>query len=176
VEFFGVCLQGFVFTEYAWVQSYGSRYVRPPIIHGDVKRTAPMTVREFKVAQKLTDLPVKGMLTGPVTMLNWSFARSDVSRSTTAFQLALAIREEVADLEAAGCSIVQVRPVNVCLHRWKALLTCFFLDHGPKWHQRNADVMQGAIDLPCSHMLKILEEAFWQNILPGSCRTYIPSL
>jgi DNA primase large subunit len=135
-----------------------------------------MTVREFKVAQKLTDLPVKGMLTGPVTMLNWSFARSDVSRSTTAFQLALAIREEVADLEAAGCSIVQVRPVNVCLHRWKALLTCFFLDHGPKWHQRNADVMQGAIDLPCSHMLKILEEAFWQNILPGSCRTYIPSL
>lgn len=109
VEFFGVSLDGFAFTEQAWVQSYGSRYVRPPIIHADVKRTKPMTVREFLVAQRLTELPVKGMLTGPVTMLNWSFARNDVSRSTTAFQLALAIRDEVADLEKAGCSIIQVR-------------------------------------------------------------------
>jgi 5-methyltetrahydropteroyltriglutamate--homocysteine methyltransferase len=75
-----------------------------------------MTVREFKVAQSVTELPVKGMLTGPVTMLNWSFARSDVSRSTTAFQLALAIREEVADLEAAGCSIIQVQSASTC-HR-----------------------------------------------------------
>lgn len=109
MEFFGVCLEGFAFTQHAWVQSYGSRYVRPPIIHSDVRRTGPMTVREFEVAQGLTDLPVKGMLTGPVTMLNWSFPRDDVSRSTTAFQLAMAIRDEVADLEKAGCSIVQVR-------------------------------------------------------------------
>ena len=109
VEYFGVSLEGFAFTEHAWVQSYGSRYVRPPIIHADVRRTAPMTVREFTVAQRLTDQPVKGMLTGPVTMLNWAFARSDVARSVTAFQLALAVREEVVDLEAAGCSIIQVR-------------------------------------------------------------------
>jgi methionine synthase II (cobalamin-independent) len=98
------------------VQSYGSRYVRPPIIHSDVKRTKAMTVREFQVAQRLSKLPVKGMLTGPVTMLNWSFARNDVSRSTTAFQLALAIRDEVADLEKAGCSIIQVclsRPLHL---------------------------------------------------------------
>ena len=109
MEYFGVSLEGFAFTEHAWVQSYGSRYVRPPIIHADVRRTAPMTVREFTVAQRLTDQPVKGMLTGPVTMLNWAFARSDVARSVTAFQLALAVREEVVDLEAAGCSIIQVR-------------------------------------------------------------------
>lgn len=109
MEFFGLLLEGFAFTENAWVQSYGSRYVRPPIIHDDVRRLSPMTLREFKVAQSLTERPVKGMLTGPVTMLNWAFARNDVPRSTTAFQLALALREEVSDLEQAGCSIIQVR-------------------------------------------------------------------
>ena len=97
------------------MQSYGSRYVRPPVIHADVSRPAAMTVREFQVAQRLTEQPVKGMLTGPVTMLNWAFARNDVSRSTTAYQLALAIRAEVADLEAAGCKIIQARaPRSPC--------------------------------------------------------------
>jgi methionine synthase II (cobalamin-independent) len=110
VEYFGVSLEGFAFTEHGWVQSYGSRYVRPPIIHADVARPAAMTVREFRVAQRLTERPVKGMLTGPVTMLNWAFPRSDLPRSATAFQLALAIRDEVKDLEAAGCSIIQARP------------------------------------------------------------------
>jgi len=108
VEYFGQQLSGFAFTENGWVQSYGSRYVRPPIIFGDVDRPAPMTVREFKVAQALTKKPVKGMLTGPITMLNWSFPRTDVSRQDQAFQIALALREEVADLEAAGAVIIQV--------------------------------------------------------------------
>ena len=109
VEYFAACLDGYTFTQHAWVQSYGSRYVRPPIIHGDIKRATAMTIREFKVAQAITHLPVKGMLTGPVTMLNWSFPRSDIPRSVSAFQLALAIREEVVDLEKAGCTIIQVR-------------------------------------------------------------------
>ncbi|MBR8836873.1 MAG: 5-methyltetrahydropteroyltriglutamate--homocysteine S-methyltransferase [Stigonema ocellatum SAG 48.90 = DSM 106950] len=108
VEFFGQQLSGFAFTENGWVQSYGSRYVRPPIIYGDVVRTAPMTVREFKVAQSLTEKPVKGMLTGPVTILNWSYARTDISRQEQAFQIALALRDEVADLEAAGAKVIQV--------------------------------------------------------------------
>ncbi|CAB1115662.1 unnamed protein product [Ectocarpus sp. CCAP 1310/34] len=89
-------------------QSYGSRCVRPPIIHGDVSRPTAMTTREFKVAQELTPRPVKGMLTGPVTILNWSFPRLDVSRKEQAFQIALAISDEVADLEAAGCKVIQV--------------------------------------------------------------------
>ncbi|CAM9342768.1 unnamed protein product, partial [Ectocarpus sp. 8 AP-2014] len=89
-------------------QSYGSRCVRPPIIHGDVSRPTAMTTREFKVAQDLTTRPVKGMLTGPVTILNWSFPRLDVSRKEQAFQIALAISDEVADLEAAGCKVIQV--------------------------------------------------------------------
>lgn len=108
VEFFGMQLSGFAFTEYAWVQSYGSRCVRPPIIYGDVTRTQPMTIREFKVAQSLTDKIVKGMLTGPVTMINWSFTRTDISRREQAMQIALALRDEVADLEAAGAKMVQI--------------------------------------------------------------------
>lgn len=108
VEFFGQQLSGFAFTEHGWVQSYGSRCVRPPIIYGDIDRPQPMTLREFKVAQSLTQKPVKGMLTGPVTMLNWSFPRSDIPRSEQAFQIALALRQEVADLEAAGAKIIQI--------------------------------------------------------------------
>jgi 5-methyltetrahydropteroyltriglutamate--homocysteine methyltransferase len=108
VEYFGQQLAGFAFTEQGWVQSYGSRYVRPPIIYGDIARPQPMTVREFRVAQALTQKPVKGMLTGPVTMLNWSFPRVDLSRQEQAFQIALALREEVADLEAAGAQVIQI--------------------------------------------------------------------
>ncbi|PPS40400.1 5-methyltetrahydropteroyltriglutamate--homocysteine S-methyltransferase [Chroococcidiopsis sp. TS-821] len=108
VEFFGQQLSGFAFTEHGWVQSYGSRCVRPPIIYGDVARTQPMTLREFKVAQSLTNKIVKGMLTGPVTMINWSFTRIDIPRSEQAMQIALALREEVADLEAAGAKMVQI--------------------------------------------------------------------
>lgn len=108
VECFGVKLDGFVFTEAGWVQSYGSRYVRPPIISGDVSRPEPMTVSEFVIAQGVTKKPVKGMLTGPVTILNWSFPRKDIPRSAQAFQIALALRQEVADLEVAGCHILQV--------------------------------------------------------------------
>ncbi|MGG6298024.1 5-methyltetrahydropteroyltriglutamate--homocysteine S-methyltransferase [Leptolyngbya sp. AN02str] len=108
VEFFGQQLSGFAFTEHGWVQSYGSRCVRPPIIYGDVVRTQPMTIREFKVAQSLTDKIMKGMLTGPVTMINWSFTRTDIPRSEQAMQIALALREEVADLETAGAKMVQI--------------------------------------------------------------------
>jgi 5-methyltetrahydropteroyltriglutamate--homocysteine methyltransferase len=108
VEYFGQQLAGFAFTEQGWVQSYGSRYVRPPIIYGDVARLQPMTVREFRVAQSLTQKPVKGMLTGPVTMLNWSFPRADITRQEQAFQIALALRAEVADLEATGAQVIQI--------------------------------------------------------------------
>ncbi|MFN3360255.1 MAG: 5-methyltetrahydropteroyltriglutamate--homocysteine S-methyltransferase [Pseudanabaenaceae cyanobacterium] len=108
VEFFGQQLQGFAFTEHGWVQSYGSRCVRPPIIYGDINRPQPMTLREFQVAQSLTPKIVKGMLTGPVTMLNWSFPRIDISRREQALQIALALREEVADLQAAGAKIIQI--------------------------------------------------------------------
>ncbi len=108
VEYFGEQLDGFTFTQHGWVQSYGSRCVKPPIIYGDVRRPAPMTVRWSTYAQSLSDKPVKGMLTGPVTLLQWSFVRSDQPRSVTARQLALAIRDEVADLEAAGIPIIQI--------------------------------------------------------------------
>lgn len=108
VEFFAEKMNGFAFTEHGWVQSYGNRYVRPPIIWGDVRRTAPMTVREFAKAQSFTEKPVKGMLTGPVTILNWSFVRDDIPREQVAYQLALALREEIADLEAAGAKVIQV--------------------------------------------------------------------
>lgn len=108
VEYFGQQLAGFAFTEHGWVQSYGSRYVRPPIIFGDVLRNAPMTVREYQVAQSLTQKPVKGMLTAPITILNWSFPRDDISRRDQAFQIALALREEITDLETAGARIIQV--------------------------------------------------------------------
>ncbi|HEY8255246.1 MAG TPA: 5-methyltetrahydropteroyltriglutamate--homocysteine S-methyltransferase, partial [Rhizomicrobium sp.] len=108
VEYFGEQLNGFAFTERAWVQSYGSRCVKPPIIFGDVSRPTPMTVRWTQMAQKYTDKPVKGMLTGPVTILQWSFVRDDQPRSETCRQIALAIRDEVMDLQAAGVKIIQI--------------------------------------------------------------------
>jgi len=108
VEYFGEQLWGYAFTENAWVQSYGSRCVKPPIIYGDVYRPNPMTVETARYAQSLTDKPMKGILTGPVTMLQWSFVRDDQPREVTAMQLALAIREEVADLEKAGIRIIQI--------------------------------------------------------------------
>jgi 5-methyltetrahydropteroyltriglutamate--homocysteine methyltransferase len=108
VQYFAEQLSGFVTTRHGWVQSYGSRYVRPPILVGDVSRPAPMTVEWARFAQQQTSRPVKGMLTGPVTMLAWSFVRDDQPLSDTARQVALALRDEVADLEAAGIAIVQV--------------------------------------------------------------------
>ena len=108
VEYFGVKLSGITFTTMGWVQSYGSRYVRPPIVYGDVARTGPMTIREFVSAQAMTPKPVKGMLTAATTILNWSFPRKDISRENQAYQIGLALREEVNDLEAAGCRIIQV--------------------------------------------------------------------
>src|SRR6266705_1674151 len=108
VEYFGEQLQGFAFTEHGWVQSYGSRYVKPPIIYGDVSRPKAMTVRWSTFAQSKTARPVKGMLTGPVTILQWSFVRDDQPRAETAKQLALAIRDELKDLEAAGIRVMQI--------------------------------------------------------------------
>ena len=108
VQYFGEQLSGFAFTKFAWVQSYGSRCVRPPIIFGDVSRPKPMTVEWWRYAQSLTKKPMKGMLTGPVTILNWSFVRDDQPRSVTCRQLAFAIRDEVADLEKAGAQIIQI--------------------------------------------------------------------
>ncbi len=108
VEYFGELLGGFAFTQNGWVQSYGSRCVKPPIIFGDVVRPAPMTVAWSAYAQSLTIKPVKGMLTGPVTILQWSFVRDDQPRQTTCRQLALALRDEVQDLEAAGIGLIQI--------------------------------------------------------------------
>ena len=108
VEYFGRQLDGFLFTENAWVQSYGSRCVRPPIIAGDVSRPEPMTVRWLSYANEQTDELVKGMLTGPVTILQWSFVRDDQPRAETCRQIALAIRDEVLDLEAAGIQAIQI--------------------------------------------------------------------
>ncbi|MEK6592723.1 MAG: 5-methyltetrahydropteroyltriglutamate--homocysteine S-methyltransferase [Pseudomonadota bacterium] len=108
VEYFGEQLDGFAFTAHGWVQSYGSRCVKPPIIYGDVSRPRPMTVEWATYAQSLTKKPMKGMLTGPVTILQWSFVRDDQPRATTALQLALAIRAEVQDLERAGIGIIQI--------------------------------------------------------------------
>lgn len=108
VEYFGEHLDGFVFTQNGWVQSYGSRCVKPPIVIGDISRPKPITVEWAQYAQSLTDKPVKGMLTGPVTILCWSFPREDISRETIAKQIALALRDEVADLEAAGIGIIQI--------------------------------------------------------------------
>jgi 5-methyltetrahydropteroyltriglutamate--homocysteine methyltransferase len=108
VQYFGEQLAGVAVTELGWVQSFGTRYVRPPIIFGDVSRPAPMTVEWLTYAQSRTRRPVKGMLTGPVTMLKWSFERDDQPREATARQLALAIRDELADLEAAGIGVIQV--------------------------------------------------------------------
>ncbi|MBL3655168.1 5-methyltetrahydropteroyltriglutamate--homocysteine S-methyltransferase [Fulvivirga sediminis] len=108
VEYFGEKLNGFVFTQNGWVQSYGSRCVKPPIIYGDVSRPEAMTVKWSTYAQSLTDKLVKGMLTGPVTILQWSFVRNDQSRSATCNQIALAIRDEVVDLEEAGIKVIQI--------------------------------------------------------------------
>ncbi len=108
VEYFGEQLAGFAFTAHGWVQSYGTRCVKPPVIWGDVSRRGPMTVRWSRFAQSQTTRPVKGMLTGPVTMLQWSFVRDDQPRAETARQLALALRDEVLDLEAAGIAAIQV--------------------------------------------------------------------
>jgi 5-methyltetrahydropteroyltriglutamate--homocysteine methyltransferase len=108
VEYFGEQLDGFAFTRHGWVQSYGSRCVKPPIIWGDVSRPQPMTVAWSRYAQSLTDKPVKGMLTGPVTVLQWSFVRDDLPRDQVCLQLALALRDEVHDLESAGIRVIQI--------------------------------------------------------------------
>jgi 5-methyltetrahydropteroyltriglutamate--homocysteine methyltransferase len=108
VEYFGEQLDGYAFSQFGWVQSYGSRCVKPPILFGDIQRPQPMTVAWTQYAQSLTRRPMKGMLTGPVTMLNWSFVRDDQPRSVTCYQLALAIREEVLDLEKAGVRVIQI--------------------------------------------------------------------
>jgi 5-methyltetrahydropteroyltriglutamate--homocysteine methyltransferase len=108
VEYFGEQLNGYAFTQLGWVQSYGSRCVKPPIIFGDISRPRAMTVDWIRYAQSLTEKPMKGMLTGPVTLLNWSFVRDDQPRPETCLQLALAIRDEVLDLEAAGIPIIQI--------------------------------------------------------------------
>ena len=108
VEYFGQQLDGYLFSRFGWVQSYGSRCVKPPILFGDVRRPAPMTIEWIRHARSLTDKPVKGMLTGPVTLLNWSFVRDDQPRGETCLQLALAIRDEVQELEANGIDIIQI--------------------------------------------------------------------
>ncbi|MHC8420085.1 5-methyltetrahydropteroyltriglutamate--homocysteine S-methyltransferase [Streptomyces sp. NB004] len=108
VQYFAEQLTGYLATQHGWVQSYGTRYVRPPILAGDISRPEPMTVRWTSYAQSLSDRPVKGMLTGPVTMLAWSFVRDDQPLGDTARQVALALRDEVGDLEAAGTSVIQV--------------------------------------------------------------------
>ncbi len=108
VEYFGEQLSGYAFTRHGWVQSYGSRCVKPPILYGDISRPHAMTVEWSRYAQSLTRKPVKGMLTGPVTLLNWSFVRDDQPRSETCLQLALAVRDEVLDLEAAGIGMIQI--------------------------------------------------------------------
>ena len=108
VEYFGELLEGFAFTRFGWVQSYGSRCVKPPVIFGDVSRPKAMTVDWTRFAQSLTDKPVKGMLTGPVTILQWSFVRDDQPRDTTCRQIALALRDEVQDLENAGIGVIQI--------------------------------------------------------------------
>jgi 5-methyltetrahydropteroyltriglutamate--homocysteine methyltransferase len=108
VEFFGQKMKGFAFTKNGWVQSYGTRCVRPPIIYGDVSRPEPMTVKEISYAQSLTSKPVKGMLTGPVTILSWSFYRKDIPKKEIAYQIALVLRDEVSDLEKAGIKVIQI--------------------------------------------------------------------
>ena len=129
VEYFGEQLEGFAFTKNGWVQSYGSRGVKPPIIFGDVERPKPMTVKWSAFAQSLTEKPVKGMLTGPVTILQWSFARNDQSRKETAYQIAMAIRDEVEDLEKDGIKLIQIdepafrEGLPLRKHNWKDYLS-----------------------------------------------------
>ncbi|MCS7303472.1 MAG: 5-methyltetrahydropteroyltriglutamate--homocysteine S-methyltransferase, partial [Candidatus Kapabacteria bacterium] len=108
VEFFAEKMEGIAFTQHGWVLSYGTRVYRPPIIYGDVARTEPMTVQEVAFAQSLTQKPVKGMLTGPVTIIAWSYVREDIPIEQVAYQIALALNDEVRDLEQAGIAIVQI--------------------------------------------------------------------
>ncbi|MFK5246938.1 5-methyltetrahydropteroyltriglutamate--homocysteine S-methyltransferase [Glaesserella parasuis] len=108
VEYFGELLDGFAFTKFGWVQSYGSRCVKPPVIYGDVARPEPMTVRWSQYAQSLTNKVMKGMLTGPVTILQWSFVRNDIPRSTVCKQIGVALSDEVLDLESAGIKVIQI--------------------------------------------------------------------
>ncbi|MBU6505716.1 MAG: 5-methyltetrahydropteroyltriglutamate--homocysteine S-methyltransferase, partial [Betaproteobacteria bacterium] len=108
VEYFGEQLDGYAFSQHGWVQSYGSRCVKPPILYGDISRPRAMTVDWTGYAQSLTERPMKGMLTGPVTLLNWSFVRDDQPRSVSCLQLAMAIRQEVLDLEKAGVRVIQI--------------------------------------------------------------------
>src|SRR5262249_31157395 len=108
VEYFGEQLNGYAFSQFGWVQSYGSRCVKPPILLGDISRPKAITVEWIRYAQSLTKKPMKGMLTGPVTILNWSFVRDDQPRSVSCHQLALAMREEVMDLERAGVPVIQI--------------------------------------------------------------------
>ena len=108
VEYFGELLDGFHFTQNGWVQSYGSRCVKPPVIYGDISRPEPMTVKWIKYAQSRTERPVKGMLTGPVTIINWSFVRNDIPKETVAKQIALCLCDEISDLQDAGIAIIQV--------------------------------------------------------------------
>ena len=108
VEYFGEQLDGYAFSQFGWVQSYGSRCVKPPILFGDIQRPRAMTVDWTRFAQSLTDRPMKGMLTGPVTLFNWSFVRDDQPRAVTCRQLALAMRAEVLDLERAGVRVIQI--------------------------------------------------------------------
>ncbi len=128
VEYFGEQLSGFVFTQNGWVQSYGSRCVKPPVIYGDVERPAPMTVKWSSFAQANSEKLVKGMLTGPVTILQWSFVRDDQPRRDTTFQIALAIRDEVVDLEKAGIKVIQIdepairEGLPLRKHAWKGYL------------------------------------------------------
>ena len=128
VEYFGEQLDGFAFTRNGWVQSYGSRCVKPPVVIGDISRPTPMTVEWSRYAQSLTDKPMKGMLTGPITILCWSFPREDVSRKEIAQQLALALRDEVCELEQAGINIIQIdepalrEGLPLRHHDWQAYL------------------------------------------------------
>src|SRR6201989_1538649 len=108
VQYFGEQLDGYAFSQFGWVQSYGSRCVKPPLPFGGISRPRPMTVEWIRFAQSLTQRPMKGMLTGPVTILNWSFVRDDQPRSVSCHQLALAIRQEVLDLERAGVRVIQI--------------------------------------------------------------------
>jgi len=173
VQYFAEQMEGYAATEHAWVQSYGSRYVRPPILYGDVSRSAPITVGWIGYAQSLTDRPVKGMLTGPVTMMQWSFVRDDQPRSETCKQLALAIRDEVRDLEQAGIKVIQVdepafrEGLPLRRNRWKQYLdwavfcyrlaTCGVADetqiHTHMCYSEFRDIMDSISDLDADVLL-----------------------
>ncbi|KAL8299933.1 hypothetical protein RB593_009677 [Gaeumannomyces tritici] len=159
VQFFGERLDGYAFTTHAWVQSYGSRCVRPPIIVGDISRPAPMTVKESKHAVKVSKKPMKGMLTGPVTCLRWSFPRDDVHQSVQAEQLALALRDEVVDLEKAGIDVIQIHS-HFCYSE--------FQDFFHAIAALDADVLSIENSKSDAKLLKVfVEEAYPRHIGPG---------